>query len=142
MVRPKSIARGNVKGTLVIDATSFDTKNKKRDDHLRSDDFLEVVKYPTIVFTVNGGRPTAGGRFDITGVLTIHGQSLPLTLHAEVSGTGDSVTVSSDVEIDRSLWGMSWTKMERGSRIRSRFVPTSSATDRSVNLGSATQLLT
>jgi polyisoprenoid-binding protein YceI len=40
-----------VQGTLVIDAASFDTKNKKRDDHLRTADFLEADKYPAITFT-------------------------------------------------------------------------------------------
>lgn len=103
-----------VKGTLVIDAASFDTKNKKRDDHLRSEDFLEVVKYPTIVFTANGGRPAGAGRVEITGLLTVHGRSQPLTLQAEVSGSGNSTTVSTEVEIDRSLWGVSWAKMGTG----------------------------
>ena len=111
-------ASGNVNGTVVIDAASFDTNNKKRDDHLRSDDFLEVIKYPTIVFTVNGGRPAAAGGFDITGVLTIHGHSPPITLQAEVSGTGSSATMSGEVEIDRSLWGMSWTKI--GARLKNQ----------------------
>ena len=103
-----------VKATLVIDAASFDTKNKKRDDHLRSEDFLEVVKYPTIVFTANGGRPAGAGRVEITGVLTVHGGTQPLTLQAEVSGSGNSATVSTEIEIDRSLWGMSWAKMGAG----------------------------
>lgn len=111
-------SKGTVKGTLVIDAASFDTKNKKRDDHLRSEDFLEVINYPTIIFTVNGGRPTGAGRLEITGVLTIHGRGLPLTLQAEVSGSGNSATVSTEVEIDRSLWGMSWTKM--GARLKNQ----------------------
>jgi polyisoprenoid-binding protein YceI len=103
-----------VKATLVIDAASFDTKNKKRDDHLRSEDFLEVVKYPTIVFTANGGRPAGAGRVEITGVLTVHGATQPLTLQAEVTGSENSATVSTEVEIDRSLWGLSWAKMGAG----------------------------
>ena len=39
---------GAVNGTLGIDAASFDTQNKKRDVHLRSEDFFEVAKSPTI----------------------------------------------------------------------------------------------
>ena len=53
---------GAVTGTLVIDAASFDTKNTKRDDHLRSEHLLEVAKYPTIVFKATGGRPVGAGR--------------------------------------------------------------------------------
>ncbi len=49
-------ADGSVQGTLVIDAASINTKNKKRDAHLRTDDFFEVDKYPTLTFTVDGGR--------------------------------------------------------------------------------------
>ncbi len=105
-----------MKGTLVIDAASFDTKNKKRDDHLRSSDFLEVVKHPTIVFTATGGRPAGAGRVEITGVLTVRGRTQPVTLQAEVSGSGNSATVSTEVEIDWSLWGVSWAKM--GARVK------------------------
>jgi polyisoprenoid-binding protein YceI len=105
-------------GTLVIDAASFDTKNKKRDDHLRSEDFLEIATYPTIVFKATGGRTVGAGLVEITGALTVHGQTQPMTLQAEVSGSGNSATVSSEVEIDRSLWGVSWAKM--GTRLKNQ----------------------
>lgn len=110
----KVTPEGAVAGTLVIDAASLDTKNNKRDDHLRSADFLEIAKYPTIVFEATGGRPIGAGLVEISGVLTIHGQTQPLTLQAEVSGSGNSATVSTSVEIDRSLWGVSWAKMGTG----------------------------
>ncbi len=102
---------GNVDGTLVIYAGSFDTRNNKRDDHLRSEDFLDVRNYPTIVFTANGWRPLDGDRVEITGVLTVHGQSRTLTLPAQFSRAGETGTVSTEVEIDRNLWGVSWAKM-------------------------------
>jgi polyisoprenoid-binding protein YceI len=105
---------GDVTGTLVIDAASFDTKNKKRDDHLRSEDFLEVVKYPTITFTANSGSAVGSGRFEISGVLTVRGRSQPLTLHAEVTGIGDATKIVTEVEIDRSQWDVSWAKMGAG----------------------------
>lgn len=107
-------AEGDVKGTLVIDAASFDTKNKKRDDHLRTGDFLEVGKYPTITFTASSGRAVGDGLFEVAGLLTVRGQSRPLTLQARVTGAGGSATVDVEVEIDRSLWGMSWAKMGAG----------------------------
>jgi polyisoprenoid-binding protein YceI len=119
---------GGMKGTLIIDAASFTTKNKKRDDHLRSDAILAVVKYPTIVFSANGGRPSGAGRVEVTGVLTVHGRSQPLTLHAEVDGTHNSATVSTEVDIDRGLWGVTWpgeAKMGAGLKnsvaIRAKF---------------------
>jgi polyisoprenoid-binding protein YceI len=111
-------ANGDVKGTLVLDAGSFDTKNKKRDDHLRSADFFEVIKYPTISFTADSVRPVGFGRVEVTGVLTVHGRSQPLTLDAGVSGGGSSATVTTEVEIDRSLFGLSWAKM--GARFKNQ----------------------
>jgi polyisoprenoid-binding protein YceI len=106
---------GDAKGTLVIDAGSFDTKNKKRDDHLRTADFFEAVKYPTISFTANSVRSTGSRRLEVDGVLTVHGQSQPITLNAIVSGdAGSSATVATQVEIDRSLFGLSWAKMGAG----------------------------
>lgn len=108
-------ADGDAGGSLVIDAGSFDTKNAKRDDHLRSADFLEVAKYPTISFTADRVQPIGLGRLEVGGVLTVHGQSQPLTLNAEVSGDGGgSATVTTEVEIDRSLFGLSWVKMGSG----------------------------
>jgi len=105
---------GGVAGTLVIDAGSFDTKNKKRDDHVRSADFLEVDKYPVITFTANSAREVGRDRFEVTGVLTVRDQSRPLTLHASVTSSGRSATVEAEVEIDRSLWGVPWAKMGSG----------------------------
>jgi polyisoprenoid-binding protein YceI len=100
---------------LVIDAGSFDTKNKKRDDHLRSADFFEVIKYPTISFTADSVRPIGFGRLQVSGLLTVHGRSRPLTLDAEVSSDGgSSATVTTEVEIDRSLFGLTWAKMGAG----------------------------
>lgn len=47
-------------------------------------------------------------------MLTVRGQPQPFTLQAEVSGSGSSATVSTEVEMDRSRWGMSWAKMGTG----------------------------
>lgn len=99
---------GAVQGTLTLDAASFTTKNKKRDGHLRSDAILDVVTYPTIVFTATGARPSGDGRIEVTGMLTVLGRSQPLSLQAEVRGSDDVATVSTKVEIDRSVWGVRW----------------------------------
>jgi len=105
---------GDVTGTLVIDASSFDTKNRRRDNHLRTADFFEVDRFSTIEFKATQARPAGNGLVEVTGDLTIHGVTKPLTLQAEVSESGDSATVSTVVEIDRSLWGMDWAKFGTG----------------------------
>jgi polyisoprenoid-binding protein YceI len=102
---------GAVAGRLVMDAASVNTRITKRDNHLRSGDFLEVVEHRTIVFEVSSGLSIGSDLIELSGVLTIHGQTQPLTLRVSVTGTGSSATVSTNVEIDRSLWGLTWTNM-------------------------------
>jgi polyisoprenoid-binding protein YceI len=111
---------GQISGTLVVDAASIDTKNRKRDEHLRSADFFEVEKYPSIIFTATDGRLVGGGKLDITGTLEVHGQSRPLTLSADVNVSGDSAVVSTEVQIDRSDLGVSKTPF--GARLNNRLV--------------------
>jgi polyisoprenoid-binding protein YceI len=109
-------ADGGVSGTLVIDASSMNTGNSKRDTHLRSADFFESDQYPTFTYTATGATPIGDDKVKVTGTLTVHGQTRPL----EITGTvvqadGDSATINADVEIDRSDWGLTWAKM--GARL-------------------------
>jgi polyisoprenoid-binding protein YceI len=102
---------GSVTGSLVLDAASVDTKKKKRDDHLRTADFFEVNAFPTITFAVTGAHPKGAGKVELTGDLTIHGSARPLTLLADVSSADGTATLSAEVDIDRSAWGLTWAKM-------------------------------
>jgi polyisoprenoid-binding protein YceI len=114
---------GTVAGTVVIDARSVDTKNKKRDDHLRSGDFFEVETYPTFTYSATGASPVAGGKVKVTGTFTVHDQTRPLEVLAIVSKAGeDRVTVIAEAELDRSQWGLTWSKM--GAGIHNRVVVT------------------
>lgn len=106
---------GTVSGTLVFDARSIDTKNKRRDSHLRSDDFFEVEKYPTFTYSATGVVPADEGRFKVTGSLTIRDQSRPLELLVSASQPDPSRTIlTAEAEIDRRQWGMTWAKMGAG----------------------------
>ncbi|MCU1468600.1 MAG: YceI family protein [Actinomycetia bacterium] len=111
-------ADGDTKGTLVIDAGSFDTKNKKRDEHLRSADFFDAIAYPTILFTVDDVRPIGPGCLDVHGLLTVRGRSQRVDLKADLSGGDSSVTVATEFEIDRSLFGLTWAKL--GASLKNR----------------------
>src|SRR5471032_1980368 len=111
-------ADGDTKGSLVIDAGSFDTKNKKRDEHLRSADFFEAIRYPTISFTADSVRPIGPGCLDVHGLLTVHGRSERVNLKAEVSGSDISVTVATEFEIDRRLFGLTCAKL--GASLKNR----------------------
>lgn len=99
-------ADGALSGALVIDAASIDTKNKKRDAHLRTADFFEVEKFPTITFEVTSGRLAGPGKLELAGTFTVHGQTRPLNVAADLSVAANTVTVSTEVDIDRSAWGL------------------------------------
>src|SRR5512142_1678256 len=72
--------------TVEINAKSIDTGVGDRDTHLRSADFLDVEKHPTIAFRskrVEGAANKEGDRFKVIGDLTIHGKSREVVLDAE-----------------------------------------------------------
>ena len=82
---PKAPAQGSVKVT--IDAASIDTREPKRDEHLKSPDFLDVAKYPTITFVSKKVEAAGGGKFKVTGDLTLHGVTKEVVLDVdEVTG--------------------------------------------------------
>ena len=64
---------------VVIKTDSLDTDNGKRDDHLRSPDFLNTKQYPTITFQSTSAKGFEGG-LEVAGNFTMHGVTRPLTL--------------------------------------------------------------
>jgi polyisoprenoid-binding protein YceI len=105
---------GSLDGVLVVDAGSIDTGNKKRDGHLRTADFFQTDQHPTITYTATGARPGPTGKAEVTGTLTVHGETRPLTLLVDIDATPVAATVSTEVTIDRSEWGLTWAKLGAG----------------------------
>ncbi|MEO6971775.1 MAG: YceI family protein [Chthoniobacterales bacterium] len=110
--------------TATIDAASVDTKNEKRDADLRSDDFFEVAKYPTITFKSKSVKQTGADSGDILGDLTIHGVTKEITLHVKFLGKGAGMggkpisgwQVTPD-PIKRSEYGLTWSKAVEGTSV-------------------------
>jgi polyisoprenoid-binding protein YceI len=112
-------ADGSVHGSLVIDPTSITTGNKKRDAHLQTADFFETATHPTIDFEVTGGRLLDSGQGEVSGQLTIHGQSRPVTVVGDLERDETSATLNAEVDdLDRKDWGLSWAKMGAGTHNR------------------------
>jgi polyisoprenoid-binding protein YceI len=63
-----------------IDATTVDTREAKRDEHLRSPDFFDTAKFPTITFKSTKVEKAGDGKLKVTGDLTIHGVTKPVVL--------------------------------------------------------------
>src|SRR4051794_31011752 len=101
---------GEATGTLTVRAGSIDTKNRKRDEHLRSADFFDSANHPDIVFTAH--RVTLSGA-DVTvhGTLRVRDTVLPLTFDASVALTADDIQLDAQVPVDRSAIGMTWNQL-------------------------------
>lgn len=69
---------------FTADASSLNTDNDARDKHVKSDAFLDVAKYPTITFKSTSFKKVAGNNYAVTGNLTLHGVTKPVTLNAVV----------------------------------------------------------
>jgi polyisoprenoid-binding protein YceI len=73
--------------TVTVDMTSIDTANATRDAHLRTADFFEVERYPTMSYRSTGIGPDGDG-FVMEGELTLKGITLPVPLKPEINGFG------------------------------------------------------
>jgi polyisoprenoid-binding protein YceI len=77
---------GNSSVEIVIDASGIYTGIQKRDNHLRSPDFLDVAKFPNIMFKSSKVDTVSEKRFRVTGDLTMHGLTKTVTFEAEYTG--------------------------------------------------------
>jgi len=73
---------------FTIQATSIDTGNKNRDEHLRSPDFFDVARFPTITFKSVSIKERSKDLYDVTGDLTMHGVTKRITLPVQFLGFG------------------------------------------------------
>lgn len=103
--------------TVSIQTSSIDTAIAKRDEHLRSEDFFNVQKYPEITFKSRQVKRTSSNAGEIEGDLTMHGVTRPITLRIELLGTPDSIGKDqatrwrvSTAPIKRSQFGLVWSK--------------------------------
>jgi polyisoprenoid-binding protein YceI len=99
-----------------MQAASITTGVEQRDGHLRSGDFLEIEKYPTLEFRSTGLTANGGNEFTLRGHLTIKGVTHPVDLAVEFEGVTrspwgkDVLGFSAKTEIDREQWGMTWNQ--------------------------------
>ena len=108
-------ARGQVE--VEIDADSIDTKEAQRDAHLKSADFFDVEKFPKITFKSTQITDVDGDSFRLTGDLTIHGVTRPVTLDVTSEGRGkdpwggERAGFSAKGKIKRSEFGLTWNQV-------------------------------
>ena len=120
----------DVRGTITLDETdlasssveaeiataSIDTRQEQRDVHLRSPDFFEVERFPTITFRSRSVQPAKGDRLRVTGELTIRGVTREVELEVTDEGRGkdpwggDRLAFSATTTIDRRDFGLTWNQ--------------------------------
>jgi polyisoprenoid-binding protein YceI len=109
IVTAENLADSSV--TAEIDLASIDTNNAQRDEHIRSRDFFEVDKHPTMTFTSTSVRPDGEG-YLVTGDLTLKGITKGVTLKLELNGIGPDAYggtragFSATTEISRKDFGV------------------------------------
>lgn len=104
------------KGTFTIKADSIFTNEAKRDEHLKSADFFDVQKFPTLTFDTQELKAAGRGKYKLLGQFTMHGVTKPVTFDVEYLGTGkdpwgnEKVGFSASAKINRKDFGMVWNK--------------------------------
>jgi polyisoprenoid-binding protein YceI len=102
---------------VVIDATSIDTREPKRDGHLKSADFFDVANHPNLTFKSTKIAKAGKGKFKVTGDLTMRGVTKSVVLDVE----GPSEPMKNPMggmirgaeitgKINRKDWGLTWNK--------------------------------
>jgi polyisoprenoid-binding protein YceI len=103
-------AAGDVSGVITVAAGSVDTKNSKRDEHLRSADFFDIATHPDFTFTADSARPADRG-VRVAGSLTVLGRTRPASFDATVSSVDGEVWLDGELQVNRADFGMTWNRL-------------------------------
>jgi polyisoprenoid-binding protein YceI len=113
---------------MTVQAASIDTRIETRDKVLRSDDFFDVERYPTLGFVSTSVTPRSANLLDVTGDLTIRGVTRHITIpvrylgHRQMAGWHDFVGFETEFSIDRTDFGVNGTRWSGGNLILSKQV--------------------
>ena len=103
-------------GDASVDANTVDTREAKRDGHLKSPDFFDVGQYPELTFRSTKIEPKGKDRFSVSGDLTIRGTTNPVSFDAVIEGVaadsdgGQHLGASGTLVIERGQWGLVWNQ--------------------------------
>ncbi|HET6985604.1 MAG TPA: YceI family protein [Kribbella sp.] len=113
----------NSSGKVAIQAKSINTRNSQRDDHLRSNDFLDMDNQPEITFVSTGIKQTGEAEFVVSGDLSIRGVTKPVEIPFEYTGSAtdpfgnERVGLEGSVVINRKDFGVSWNAALEGGGV-------------------------
>ncbi|MEU5915262.1 YceI family protein [Streptomyces sp. NPDC004288] len=110
-------------GQLVIKTGSIDTGVEQRDEHLRTNDFLDAPNFPDITFRTTKIEQKSDTDYQVTGDLTIKETTKPLTIDFEYTGNATDpygnlrVGLEGSVTISRKEWGITWNAALEGGGV-------------------------
>ena len=113
---PEGGGLAEMQTAATVQVASVDTRNGDRDAHLQTADFFDAAQFPTLAFRSTRVEALGGGRFRLTGDLTMHGVTKPVTLEGEYAGAATDgygnrkVGFSAEGTITRSEWGLTWNQ--------------------------------
>jgi polyisoprenoid-binding protein YceI len=106
-----------------IDASTIDTHNERRDKDLKSAEFFDVAKYPTITFKSTKFEKSGDG-YKVTGDLTMHGVTKPVTMTVDTDGKAHKTPMGTSIynahmegKLKRSDFGLNWNKAIEGGGV-------------------------
>lgn len=111
-LNPDDLTDAEIKFT--IETNSVDSKNDDRDTHLRSADFFDVEKFPTMTFVATDIKKTDDDEYKLTGDFTIKDVTKPVTFDVEYNGKGKNpwgvevVAFEGAAKINRKDFGLTW----------------------------------
>lgn len=109
-------ADGSVTGLVSIEAASLSTKNKKRDEHLRSADFFDAEHHPHVVVTVTEAKPAGPATLSCQGSLEAAGHVKPIEFAAHVQDAStQAVVLQAELVVDRTAFAMTWSPLGMAS---------------------------
>lgn len=118
LIDDKNIANSNV--DVTIDASTVNTANEGRDKHLKSADFFDVEKFPTMTFKSKKVESAGAGRLRVTGDFTLHGVTKEVVLDVEGPtppfnmGRGIKRGASGTTKVNRRDFGLVWGQLVEG----------------------------
>jgi polyisoprenoid-binding protein YceI len=103
----------NSKVDVTVEVNGVTTGVEERDTHLKGPDFFDAAKYPTITFVSTGFAKSGAGSYSVTGNLTMHGVTKPVTLavtapHAFLHAGGVRRGIEATTSVNRKDFGLRW----------------------------------
>jgi polyisoprenoid-binding protein YceI len=98
---------GDASGVITVTAESVDTKNPRRDKHLRSADFFDIANHPEFTFAADSVTPADGG-VRVAGTLTVRDRTNPASFDAKVSTADGELALEGELAVNRADYGLTW----------------------------------